>query len=66
MGEHATAPPCLLRDAYLAVLGGVGALSPEHYLSALRRVAELAGREYDIDFRSEIRQIESSLPCPID
>lgn len=52
-----------LPAAYNAVLGGVLAISPALYASALDRVAALLGRENNDDFRKEVRAHELSLPA---
>ena len=51
-----------LRSAYLAVLGGVSACSPEHYGAALQRIAGMVGREKDESVRADVRAIQKSLP----
>jgi len=55
-----------LRAAVVSVLGGVGALSPELYEGALCRIGELTGRVVDSEFRTEVRDVLCSLPCPLD
>lgn len=58
--------PYSLHDAYSAILGEVGAISPELYALALGKMAEMTGRVNDAAFRTEIVAHSKTLPCPID
>ena len=55
-----------LRIAYVSVLGGVIAISPELYGQAMTRIAAMVGRVDDESFRSDVRAMQATLPCYID
>lgn len=57
---------CNLRLIVIACLGGVGALSREHYKMTLETMAKSVGRVVDNKFRAEVKEILASLPCPLD
>lgn len=52
--------------AVVSVFGGFGAMSPELYKEALRRVAEQCGRVVDETFRHEVAEELRQMPCPLD
>ena len=55
-----------MKTAYLSVLGGVAACSPDLYAEAMREIAARAGRVVDAEFRDDVREVARQLPCPID
>lgn len=55
-----------LTEAYEMVLGGVMAISPDLYRSALQKMAELTGREVDAAFIAEVGEVGRSMPCDLD
>lgn len=55
-----------LHAVVVSVFGGIGAMSPELYEEALRRVAEQCGRLVDEMFRSEVTEELRQMPCPLD
>jgi hypothetical protein len=59
-------PVTELRAAVLAILGGVGAISPRLYGQALDRIAKITGRVNDESFRNEVTECLRSVPCPLD
>ena len=57
---------CSVDQAVLVVFGGVGACSPEAYDAMLNQAAYLAGVRVDEGFRKKVREVLSTMPCPID
>lgn len=57
---------CSLREATIAVLGGVAAISEDLYTDALEQIAEMSGRENTAEMWQDVDAILNSLPCPID
>ena len=55
-----------LHAVVVSVFGGIGAMSPELYEEALRRVAEQCGRVVDEMFRNEVTEQLRQMPCPFD
>lgn len=55
-----------LRAAVVARLGGVGAIAPALYDSALQDIAEQVGRSVNDDFKSDVAAILRDLSCPLD
>ena len=55
-----------LRMACESVLGNVGAISPVLYNLALKRIAEMTGRENNEEFKKEVAKILETLSCSID
>lgn len=58
--------PIPLQDAYMAILGGVMAISPDLYDKALDKIARLSGRTNDEKFKKEVYEISKSMPCDLD
>jgi len=58
-GRSATS--CSLRDATIAVLGGVVAISPDLYTEALEQIAEMSGRENTAEMWQEVNAILQTL-----
>jgi len=57
-----------LEKAYSAVLGGVMAISPELYESALAEMASMVGLGGKVTpaFRDEVREVARAMPCDLD
>ena len=55
-----------LHAVVVSVFGGIGAMSPELYEEALRRIAEQCGRVVDEMFRNEVTKQLRQMPCPFD
>lgn len=55
-----------IKESYLAVLGGVMAISPELYNSALDQMAKMTGRTNDAQFQLEVAEVGRSMPCDLD
>lgn len=49
-----------------AMFGGVGAMSPELFEKSVQRLATMAGREADRQFRIEVNEILTKIPCSLD
>lgn len=58
--------PISLIEAYDHILGGVMAISPDLYKTALEKIAEMTGRENNEQFQLEIAEIGRSMPCYLD
>ncbi len=58
---------CYLLAAYMKHMGGIGAISTRRYQMALELIANDIGRDkVDDVFLAEVRELERSLPCPLD
>jgi hypothetical protein len=58
--------PPTLREVYESMLGGVLAISPEHYGSVVEKMAAMMGRVNDEAFRAEVAEVGRSFPSDLD